>query len=91
MLLVLVLGATADDGPLPPGASGAGMFWFRIGIGQEGSHGSAEVVLDGVGIRLAPFLRDRRTHDREAVNEALGMLRTALQPNEFRSETKKTH
>lgn len=41
MLLVLVLGATADDGPLPPGASGAGMFWFRIGIGQEGSHGSA--------------------------------------------------
>lgn len=33
-----------------------------------------EVVLDGVGILFAPFLRDLRTYDREAVNDALGIL-----------------
>lgn len=49
------------------------MFWFGC-IGQEGSHGSAEVVLDGVGILFAPFLLDLLTYDLEAVKEALGIF-----------------
>jgi hypothetical protein len=51
------------------------MFW--LGTGQEGSHGSADVVLEGVGILLAPFLRDLLTYDLEAVKEALGIFTTA--------------
>lgn len=58
-------------GPLfcwPVGAAptfGAGMFW-------HGGSQSAD-VLDGSGIRF-PFLRDRRTYDRDEENEALGMI-----------------
>lgn len=33
-----------------------------------------EVVLDGNGIRLAPFRLDLRKYDRDDVNEALGIL-----------------
>lgn len=75
-MLLLVLGAIADEEPLA-GANGAGMFWF--GIGHDGSHGS-EVVLEGVGILLAPFLRDLLTHDLEAVKEALGIFGDRSQP-----------
>lgn len=34
-----------------------------------------EVVLDGVGILLAPFLLDLLTYDLEAVKEALGIFK----------------
>lgn len=64
-------GAAANTGPLfcwPAGAAptfGAGMFW-------HGCSQSAD-VLDGSGIRF-PFLRDRRTYDRDEENEALGIF-----------------
>lgn len=64
-------GAAGNAGPLfcwPAGAAptfGAGMFW-------HGGSQSAD-VLDGNGIRF-PFLRDRRTYDRDEENEALGIF-----------------
>lgn len=68
-------GAAASTGPLfcwPGGAAptfGAGMFW-------HGGSQSAD-VLDGSGIRF-PFLRDRRTYDRDEENEALGIFLSGL-------------
>lgn len=56
-------------------------------MGHDGSHGSPEVVLDGVGILFAPFLRDLLTYALEVVNEALGisthfyaLLKATLKP-----------
>lgn len=37
-----------------------------------------DVVLDGSGILLAPFLRDLLTYEREDVKEALGIFTTTL-------------
>lgn len=48
-------------------------------------HNLPDVVLDGVGILLAPFLRDLLTYDREAVNEALGIFPIALTKQKIQS------
>lgn len=54
-------------------------------MGTEQYDDSPDVVLEGVGILLAPFLRDLLTYDLEAVKEALGIFTSPHNPEETKS------
>lgn len=56
-----------------PPASGSGR---NFGATKKRANHSPEVVREGVGILLAPFLRDLRTYDLEAMKDALGIFAT---------------
>lgn len=52
---------------------------------------SPDVVLEGVGILFAPFLRDLLTYDLEAVKEALGIFTTTKSPQKVLNKGHKTN